>query len=116
MDHRIAGADRADRFCYLMTLTSSGLAYLLAVTIAYRMGRTLGLTWGWSLALCASLGLATTALPYVRHVNSHIVLLGVAVPLFAGLAALTHPAARLRSCCSVLWPGLVTPSNRQPVC
>lgn len=80
--------ERTDRFCYLMTLTSSGLAYVLAVVFAYRMGRTLGLTWGWSLLLCATLGLATIALPYARHVNGHILLLAVAMILFERLLAI----------------------------
>jgi hypothetical protein len=79
--------DRADLFCYLMTLTSSGLAYVVAVVCTYRLGRTLGLSDGWSVALCGSLGLATVALPYSRHVNSHIVLLAAAVPLFERLSA-----------------------------
>jgi hypothetical protein len=79
--------ERADLFCYLLTLTSSGLAYVVAVVCTYRLGRTLGLSPGWGVALCGSLGLATVALPYTRHVNSHIVLLAAAVPLFERLAA-----------------------------
>jgi hypothetical protein len=83
----IRARERADLFCYLLTLASSGLAYVVAVVWTYRLGRTLALPPAWSLALCASLGLATVALPYARHVNSHIVVLAAAVPLFERLAA-----------------------------
>jgi hypothetical protein len=42
--------------------------------------------------LTASFGLATLALPYIRHVNNHILLLGVAAALFLGLARLGNEA------------------------
>jgi hypothetical protein len=84
---------RTDRFCYAMTLASSGLGYTIAVVFAYRLGRTLGLQPGWSAVLSGVLGLATTALPYTRHVNSHIVLLGVGMGLFERLSALARRSA-----------------------
>jgi hypothetical protein len=79
--------DRADLFCYAMTLGSSGVAYVLAVWSVYRLGRTLGLSLAVCVLLAASLGLSTLALPYARHVNNNIVLLGLAMAVFAVLAS-----------------------------
>jgi hypothetical protein len=88
--------DRADLFCYALTLTSSGLAYILAGWGLYRLARVVGLPPGLRLGLTASLTLATIALPYARHVNSHIVLLALAMWLFGFLhellAARPQPA------------------------
>jgi hypothetical protein len=78
---------RADVFCYLMTLASSGVAYVVAVWAVWRLGRALRLSVGMSLGLAASLGLSTVALTYTRHVNSHIQSLAVAAVLFACLAS-----------------------------
>src|SRR5262249_59742852 len=36
--------ERADLFCYWMTLLSSGVAYVVAVWCVYRLGRTVGLS------------------------------------------------------------------------
>jgi hypothetical protein len=77
---------RPDSFCYWMTLGSSGLAYVLAVYCIYQLGGPLRLKLPLRLGLTASFALATVALPYVRHVNNHILLLGVAAALFLGLA------------------------------
>ncbi len=81
---------RADLFCLLMTITTSGLAYVVAVMCIYRLGRVLGLSLGLSVALAASLAVGTIALPYVRHVNNHIMFLGVAAALFLGLVQLAN--------------------------
>jgi hypothetical protein len=92
---------RPDSFCYWMTVGSSGLAYALAVFSVYQLGGVLRLKLTLRLAVTTSFALATVALPYVRHVNNHIVLLGVATLLFLGLARLaeemnTGRARRLR--------------------
>lgn len=81
---------RPDSFCYWMTLCSSGLAYILAVYCMDQLGETLGLRLPLRLALTTSFALATVALPYVRHVNNHILLLAVAAALFHGLARLAE--------------------------
>ena len=73
---------RPDSFCYWMTLASSGLCYVIAVYCIFQLGGPLGLSLPLRLALTASFALATVALPYVRQVNNHILLLGVAAPLF----------------------------------
>ncbi len=84
----LTARERPDLFCYLMTLCTSGLAYLVAIWSVLRLGRLVGLSPGVGLALAASLGLATVALTYIRHVNSHILLLGVTAPLLVGLVGL----------------------------
>ena len=62
-----------------MTLFCSGLSYVVAVLCAYRLGRVVGLSPGWAVALTASLGLATIAPVYTRHVNSNLPLLAVSL-------------------------------------
>jgi hypothetical protein len=79
-----------DRFCYTLTLGSSGLAYVVAVGGIYRLGRRLRLSRHLQLGLTASFALGTLALPYVRQVNSHVLLLAVAVALLPGLARLAE--------------------------
>jgi len=78
--------ERPDRFCYWMTIASSGLAYVVAVWCVFQAGRVLGLPPPLRLILTASFELATVALTYTRHVNNHILLLAVAACLFLGLA------------------------------
>jgi hypothetical protein len=83
-----AAAERPDLFCLLLTLCTSGLAYVIAVGCVYLLGRHVGLSLGWRLALTASFALSTVALPYVRHVNNHILLLAVMSALALHLAYL----------------------------
>jgi hypothetical protein len=83
-------ADHPDRFCYWMTFGTSGLAYVMAVWCVYQLGRPLRLPLGLRLALTASFALATVAPAYARHVNNHVLLLGVAAPLMLGLARLAE--------------------------
>jgi hypothetical protein len=98
-------ATHADAFCYVLTLASSGLAYVVAVWSIWRLGRPLGLPHRPRLLLTAVFALATVALPYVRHVNNHILLLGVLSALMAEMAHMAHgaPATKFR----MLWMGLL---------
>jgi hypothetical protein len=93
--------ERPDLFCYLMTLLSSGLAYVVAVGCLYRLGHLVGLTVGLRVALTASFALGTVALTYSRHVNGHIAQLGVVMALLVALV----PLARTDGQCS--WPRLL---------
>ena len=86
----LRASERPDRFCYWMTLGSSGLAYVIAVWSIFQLGLPLRLPLSCRLALTASFGLATVALTYTRHVNNHILLLGVATLLLLGLTWLGH--------------------------
>ncbi len=70
-------AERPDIFCWMMTVLTSGLGYAVAVGCLWALGTRLGLTPGWRLAWTASFALSTFALAYTRHVNSHIMMLGV---------------------------------------
>jgi len=83
---------RPDRFIYWMTLLSSGLAYVVAVWCVFQLGRSLRLTPPVRVGLTASFGLATVALTYSRHINNHMLLLGVAAALFLGLSRLAEEA------------------------
>lgn len=65
-------------FCYLMTVASSGAAYVLAVACVERMARILGLARPQRWLLTLSFALATTGLIYVQHVNNHVLFLGIA--------------------------------------
>ena len=85
-------ATHADAFCYVLTLASSGLAYVVAVWSVWRLGRPLGLSQRLRLLLTAAFALATVALPYARHVNNHILLLGVLAALDDGNGAAAHGA------------------------
>ena len=77
-------------FCYWMTLASSGLAYVAAVVCVFLIGGAVGLPILARLLLAASFALSTIALPYARHVNAHVMLLGVAAFLFLHLVRLAR--------------------------
>jgi hypothetical protein len=81
---------RPDSFCYWMTLACSGLPYVVAVYCMYQLGGPLRLKLPLRLALTTSFALSTVALPYVRQVNNHILLLGIAAALFLALARLAQ--------------------------
>jgi len=82
--------ERPDLFCYWMTVCSSGLAYVVAVWCVYRLGGLAMLSPPWQLMLTASFALCTVALPYVRHVNNHVLLLGVVAGLMLGMTRLAE--------------------------
>ncbi len=70
-------AERPDLFCRLMTVGTAGLTYLLAVLALYFLGGEVGLSGRARLTWVASFALSTYALTYTRHVNNHILQLGV---------------------------------------
>jgi hypothetical protein len=71
-----------NRFCFVLTLVSSGLAYVVAVWCVYRLAAALRLAPLWGVALTASFALATVTAAYARFVNAHILLLATAAGLF----------------------------------
>lgn len=77
----LTAADSPDRFCLVMTLLSSGLAYVLSVWSVFRLGRPLELALRLRVLLTVGFAVATVALPYAQHVNNHIMLLAVAAML-----------------------------------
>lgn len=93
----LTARQRPDLFCLVMTLASSGLAYVVAVGCVYRVGGAIGLARTPRLALTASFGLCSVALPYAAHVNNHVLLLGVAAPLMLGLVRLAAARAAGRT-------------------
>lgn len=64
-------------FCYLMTITSSGVAYVISVWAIDRLAARYELALRARLLVTVSFALGTIALPYSRHVNNHILLLAV---------------------------------------
>lgn len=73
----LVARDRANWFCYLITLASSGVAYVISVYCIDRLAAVHGLALPTRILLTLSFALGTIALPYARHVNSHILLLAV---------------------------------------
>lgn len=90
----LTAAQQPDRFCYWMTLGSSGLAYVVAVWCVFALGGRVGLSRGLRLLLTASFGLSTVALPYARQVNNHILLLAVATAVVLAIAGRTEQPER----------------------
>jgi hypothetical protein len=86
----LSARQQPEWFCYLMTVASSGLAYVASAWAVFRIGRLLRLAPGACLALAASLALATVAPVYARQVNNHILLLGVASVLMLSLVRLAE--------------------------
>jgi hypothetical protein len=80
-------------FCYVMTVLSSGIAYVVAVACVFQFGKALQLPLAWRLALSAGFALTTVAVVYTEHVNNHALLLGVAAALMLGLALPPETAA-----------------------
>ncbi len=85
--------DRPAGFCWVLTLGSSGLAYVLAIWCLWRLGLPLGLGLQARLLLTASLALTTVAWTYSQQVNNHILLLTVALAMLVELAWLAHGTA-----------------------
>lgn len=75
-----------------LTMISAGLPFLFAAWCLSRLGRRFRLPPATRLLLLGCFLSATVALPYTRHINNGIMLLGVAMPLCVLLADLgTHP-------------------------
>ena len=78
-------------FYYLMTVTTSAIAYAIAVWCAFRIGLRAGLDWSRAVSLAASLALATVAIAYMQVVNDHIVVLAVSSALILNMLRLLGP-------------------------
>jgi hypothetical protein len=84
-------------FAYAMTLGTSGLAYMIAVWCICEMAGVLGLVVSLRLLLTASFGMCTVALAYTRHVNNHLLLLGITAALLLALVRLAEGTNRERT-------------------
>ena len=73
----LTASENPPLFCYVMTVIFSGMAYVIAVCCMDAMLALMGLSCAPRLLLAWSFALATVALPYVRNVNNHIMLLGL---------------------------------------
>jgi hypothetical protein len=90
----LTASDQPDSFCYWLTLLTCGGAYVAAVWCVFALGGAFGLPLSLRLVFAASLAGATVALPYVRHVNNHVLLLGVAAALMLQLTRLPDSSVR----------------------
>lgn len=80
---------RCDKFCYWMTLGSSGVAYVAAVVCMFHLGGALGLPLPTRLAATGSFACSTVAMAYSRHTNDHVLLLALACGIMLSLARLS---------------------------
>ncbi len=81
----MAAAKTPGQFAYWMSLSSTGLAYLVAVLGMYFLCRRIGLSPMWSSLFGISLALGSVALPYAQQVNNHQMVLGITVALLLAL-------------------------------
>jgi hypothetical protein len=81
-----SAADRPDLFCWLLTMATSGAAYVVAVECIRRLGFALGLGGREAFLLTLAFAAATVAPAYTRHVNAHVMFLGAAAALCLSLA------------------------------
>jgi hypothetical protein len=88
----LAARDQPRRFCYWMTIVSSGIAYVVTIWSVWRLALRRGLPLAVCGLVAGSVALATVALPYARHVNNHILLLAVVALLMLALDRLAATA------------------------
>jgi hypothetical protein len=69
--------ERPDTFAWIMTLLTSGLGYAVSIGCLWTLGGRLNLEPRWRAIWLASFALATFAPAYTRHVNAHMMQLGV---------------------------------------
>ena len=69
-------------FVYLLTVMSSGLAYVVSVLCIWYLALRLGLSENTSFLVTLSFGLATLAPVYSRHVNTHEIQLAAVAAIF----------------------------------
>jgi hypothetical protein len=81
---------RPDLFCRAMTFGTAGIAYVIAVACVWQMFGRSGVAPPRRLAMAALFALGTVALPYMRNVNNHVVLLGAAAGVFLWLDVLAE--------------------------
>lgn len=82
--------DRPDLFAWWLTVLTACGAYGLAVGAVWRLGQILKLSRNLRLVWIGSFALATFALAYTRHVNNHIMFLGLAAVLWVNLVQTTR--------------------------
>ena len=85
-------------FCYVMNLASAGLAYVVATWCVLRLGQLAELSQRWQVLLTASFALSTLTLPYSQSLNSHVLLLAVALGLFVRWTGWRASDAAWRHC------------------
>lgn len=80
-------AERPDLFCWLFTILTSGLGYVVGVWCIWRLALVLGLRAHWAAALTFAFAFATIGPVYTCFTNSHDAMLGPAAALCLALAS-----------------------------
>ena len=83
-------AERPDWCCRVLTWSSSGLAFVLAVWGVLRLGKIFGLSDRLSLELGLAFAGGTIAVGYAGTVNAHIIQLSAASWIFVGLLEVSY--------------------------
>ena len=96
----LTAAQQPHAFVYLMTVASTGLAYVISVICIWFMARRIGLPEDTSFLVTVSFGLATLAPVYSRQVNSQMLALGVVAAIF-----LLVTSRQVALCCSAFLSG-----------
>lgn len=89
-------AERPDWCCRVLTWSSSGLAFVLAVWGILRLGRPVGLSDRLRLELGLAFAVGTIAVGYSGTVNAHIIQLASAIWLFVGLLEVSQGLYSIR--------------------
>ena len=89
-------SERPDWCCRVLTGSSSGLAFIVAVWCVLRLGRTVGLSDRLRLELGVALAVGTIAVGNAGTVNAHIIQLAAAMWLFVGLLELSKGSHSIR--------------------
>jgi hypothetical protein len=76
-----SAAERPEPICWLLTVVTAGLAYVVAVVCIDTLARRARLATPTRLTVVGGFALATLALPYSRSVSNHELLLGVVASL-----------------------------------
>jgi hypothetical protein len=93
----LKAGSRPDLFIYLMTLISSGFAYITAVLSIHLLGRRVLADRRAALAVTFSFALGSSALAYARQVNNHEFLLAVAAAIMLFMHSLLQRLDRTPS-------------------
>jgi hypothetical protein len=79
--------ERPDLFCYLVTVLTSGVGYVVGVWCVWRLGLRVGLEGGWAAGLAAAAAFATVGPAYTWYTNSHLAGFGPAAGLCLAVAS-----------------------------
>jgi hypothetical protein len=71
----LSASQHPKAFATVMSIATSGLAFIVSLWLILRIAGALGLPDAWALAISASFAFGSLVLPYARNVNAHILVL-----------------------------------------